>query len=64
MADLAVATNENLTPDSKILIRNSISWSTDVEMGSIPLSWENAFHFLILIVLMSLAVFAFDLVAV
>ena len=37
--------DEYPTPESKILVRNSIGWSNDVEMGSIPLSRQNAFHF-------------------
>ena len=37
-ADLAVPTDEYPTPDLKILVRNSIGESKDVEMGSIPLS--------------------------
>ena len=44
-ADLAVPTDEYPTPDSKILVRNLMGCSRDVEMGSIPLSQQNTFHF-------------------
>ena len=44
-ADFAVPTDEYPTLDSKILVRNSMEWSKDVEMGSVPLSGQHAFHF-------------------
>ena len=42
--DLAVPTHENRTHNLKILVRTSISWSRDVEVGSIPPSQQNTFH--------------------
>ena len=44
-AGLAVPTDEYPTPDSKILARNSMGLSKDVEMGSLFLSQQNTFHF-------------------
>ena len=39
MADLAVPTDEYPTPNSKILVRNSMGWSKDIEMWSICLAY-------------------------
>ena len=43
--DLAVRTDEYPKSDSKILVRNSVGLSKDVEMRSAPLSRQRTFHF-------------------
>ena len=62
-ADFAVPTDEYPTLDSKILVRNSMEWSKDVEMGSVPLSGQHAFHFRCLLSWMILMLSAERLVA-
>ena len=38
MADLVLPTDEYSTADSKMLVRNWMGWSKDVEMGSLSIS--------------------------